>query len=88
MFFHYSTVPGFHEVEVNTLALHIVRDAATTWGEIIVEASLASLSFGEVPPSISNLLSSHVSVGVLSTLFFTSIYFLVSERTFHLSIGS
>ena len=88
MFFHYSPVPGFHEVEVNTLALHIVRDAATTWGEIIVEASLASLPFGEVSLSISDLLSSHLSAGVLSILFFSSIYFLMSERTFLSLIGS
>ncbi len=32
---------------------------------------------------VSNLLSSHKSIGVLSILFFTSIYFLgVSEKTF------
>ena len=57
-------------------------------GEVTVEASLASLPFGEVSLSISDLLSSHLSAGVLSILFFSSIYFLMSERTFLSLIGS
>ncbi|KAM5532362.1 hypothetical protein V8D89_013956 [Ganoderma adspersum] len=34
-----STGPDFHGIEVNILALDVVRDPATAWGEIIVDLS-------------------------------------------------
>ena len=32
MSFNHPTAPDCHKVEVNALALDIVRDTATTWG--------------------------------------------------------
>ena len=41
-----STVPSFHEVEINTLALEIVKDSISSAGVTTVEVSLAAVSFG------------------------------------------
>ena len=52
-----STLPYFREIELNTLALNFLEGilSTATTGDIMVQISLASLSFGEQSyPLLSN----------------------------------
>ena len=78
-----STPPDLRSIELNTLALDILQNAAISATSTVVQVSLSSLSFGEEPQACQIL--NHCSentTGVLTIVVIAAIYFLMSERTF------
>ena len=78
-----STPPDLRSIELNTLALDILQNAAISATSTVVQVSLSSLSFGEEPQACQILNHcSEKTTGVLTIVVIAAIYFLMSERTF------
>ena len=75
-----STVPVFHAIEINALALDVTRLYALAAARVAVKFLLPCLSFGVyIAFPWYSTSCSHESPGVLLVLSLTSVYFLMRE---------
>ena len=72
-----STIPEFHAIEINTLALELTRSCALAEGRVAVKLSLSSLPFGMyIALHWCSICHSDKALGILAILSLASIFFL------------